>query len=121
LVDVTVWNLVIEPSVIRSEESQKAGDIDIEVSAHIWVRNKLPATIVAMENENSATGSGPTMRDLYPALTKDELKEAEANFRRYLEIAVRVQNEQCSAGRGNFDTSPILISMKERSKFSLKN
>jgi hypothetical protein len=31
-----------------------------------------------------------TMRDLYPHLNEEQLKEAEENFRRYLEIALRI-------------------------------
>jgi len=63
---------------------------------------------------------GPTIRELYPALTEEELRQAEANFRRYLEIALEVYQEQPSAARG-FDSSPASSTMKERSKFSLKN
>jgi hypothetical protein len=60
----------------------------------------------------------PSVRDLYPALTEQELKEAEINLRRYAEIALAVFQEQLSVG---FDTSFSSITMKERSNKSLKN
>ena len=63
-----------------------------------------------------------TFRDLYPTLTDQELKEAEKNFRRYVEIALEIHRElSCRAGDSGFDTCPISPTMKERSKFSLKN
>jgi hypothetical protein len=58
----------------------------------------------------------PLVRDLYPTLTEQELKEAETNLRRYFEIALDVYEEQTSS---HVDTSPTLTTMKERSK-SLK-
>jgi hypothetical protein len=62
----------------------------------------------------------PSLRDLYPTLTKQELKEAETNLRRYAEIVLEVCQEQRSAA-GSFDTSASSTTMKERSKVSLKN
>ena len=35
-------------------------------------------------------GKAPTIRDLYPHLTEEELKEAEANLERYLELVLRI-------------------------------
>jgi hypothetical protein len=32
----------------------------------------------------------PTLRDLYPNLTDDELREAEENLARYLELVLRI-------------------------------
>jgi hypothetical protein len=63
--------------------------------------------------------TGLTIRGLYPSLTEDQLKDAEANFRRYLEIAVTVKKDQSSAG-GDFDMPLIPTTMKERSD-SLKS
>jgi hypothetical protein len=59
-----------------------------------------------------------SLRDLYPTLTEQELKEAEANLRRYAEIAMEIMREQCSGG---VDTESLSITMKERSNKSLKN
>ena len=59
-------------------------------------------------------------RNLYPTLTDQELKEAETNLRRYLEIAFEVHQEQV-APTAPFDTSPGIATMRERSKPSLKN
>ena len=73
-----------------------------------------------MADQKSERGNSPTIRDLYPKLTEEELREAEANFRRYLEIALETYQEQRSAAPG-FDSSPTSSTMKERSKFSLKN
>lgn len=58
----------------------------------------------------------PSLRDLYPTLSEQELKEAEANLFRYFEIALDIYEHQNSPG---VDTSPTLTKMKERSK-SLK-
>lgn len=58
----------------------------------------------------------PSLRDLYPTLTEKELKEAEVNLRRYLEIALDIFEEQNSP---DVDTVPPSSTMKERSK-SLK-
>jgi len=73
-----------------------------------------------MTNEKSESRDGPTIRELYPTLTEKELREAEANFRRYLEIALGVYQEQRSVVP-DFDSSPASSTMKERSKFSLKD
>jgi len=35
---------------------------------------------------------GPTIRDLYPHLNEDELREAEDNLQRYFEIALRIHD-----------------------------
>lgn len=67
----------------------------------------------------TAKGGDITIRDIYAALTEDELRAAEANFRRYLEVAVRVQKELHSSP-GSFDSSPVPATMKERSD-SLKS
>jgi hypothetical protein len=73
-----------------------------------------------MDNDKPGKEGSPTIRELYPTLTEKELREAEANFRRYLEVALQTYQEQRSAAPG-FDSSPASSTMKERSKFSLKN
>ena len=42
-----------------------------------------------MKPEDTPQAS-PTLADLYPSLTTDQLKSAEDNLRRYLELALRV-------------------------------
>lgn len=59
-----------------------------------------------------------TFRKLYPTLNEQELKVAEANFTRYLEIALEVTTYQDQLiAPGNVDTSePERIIIEERSK-----
>lgn len=60
----------------------------------------------------------PSLRDLYPTLTERELKEAEANLRRYAEIALKI----CEKGfwaSDTFDSSATSATIEERSN-SLK-
>ena len=71
-----------------------------------------------MENRVPKQPSGQTIRDLYPTLTEAELRQAQANLRRYLEITLEVQREQMSRG---FDTSQNLNTMRERSNDNLKS
>jgi hypothetical protein len=58
-----------------------------------------------------------TIRELYPTLSEQELKEAEANLRRYFAIALDICEKQ---KKGPVDTSPASNTMEERSN-SLKN
>ena len=78
-----------------------------------------------MESSPRQANSGkkaPAIRDLYPTLTDQELKEAEKNFHRYVEIALEIHDEQlCGAANPGIDTCPHSPTIKERSKFSLKN
>jgi hypothetical protein len=37
-----------------------------------------------------------TMRDLYPHLNEEQLKEAEENFERYIEVALEVYEDICA-------------------------
>jgi len=60
------------------------------------------------------------LRDLFPTLSEQELKQAGGNFSRYLEIALEVYHEQLADARG-FDKSPYLNTMEERSNESSKN
>ena len=49
-----------------------------------------------MANQKSESWDGPTIRDLYPCLTDEQLKEAEENLERYLELALRIYDRICS-------------------------
>jgi len=51
-----------------------------------------------------------TIRDLFPGLSDDQVKEAEANLHRYFKFALRT-----------IDTSEPEVTIKERSIVSLKN
>jgi hypothetical protein len=59
------------------------------------------------------------LRDLYPTLSEAQLKEAEANLRRYVEIADEVRKEQLDRGTV-FDTIRNSTTMEERSNADLK-
>ena len=76
-----------------------------------------------MDSSPQQTNDGkkaPTIRDLFPDLTDDQVKEAETNLRRYLEIALDIYKEQCLNPDDNVDISPPSPTMKERSNVSLK-
>jgi hypothetical protein len=72
-----------------------------------------------MEQEDRNEAVASRLRDLYPTLTPDELQIAEANFRRYLEIVMSIQNGP-PLESGGFDIGPAPGTMKERSNGSLK-
>jgi hypothetical protein len=59
-----------------------------------------------------------SLRDFYPTLTEEQLKEAEANLRRYAQVTLEICQEEFSAG--GFDSPHASTTMKERSSF-LKN
>ena len=69
-----------------------------------------------MENVHEPDNS--EFRKLYPTLTESELKEAEANFRRYIALVIDVRRT-CDAG--TFDNSGGPNMLKERSNADLKN
>ena len=73
-----------------------------------------------MDKQNHAQQIGQMIRDLYPTLTEAQLKEAEANLRRYFEIAIDVQKGQVGAGVG-VDTTGRPATMEERSNANLKS
>jgi hypothetical protein len=75
---------------------------------------------MANKHSDSPRPRSPSLRDLFPTLSERELKQAEGNFSRYLEIALQVYREQLADARG-FDSSPYSNTMEERSKESLKN
>jgi len=61
-----------------------------------------------------------SLRELYPELSEQELKEAEMNLARYFEIALQIHEERLASG-GPVDTAntaPIII--EERSNCSQK-
>ena len=61
------------------------------------------------------------LRRLYPTLTEEDLREAEANLRRYFEIVWEIQSERCSStSEGQFDSARPSPMIKERSNVSLK-
>jgi D-serine dehydratase len=60
-----------------------------------------------------------TIRDLYPGLSEDELKEAEENLRRYLEVALEIYRDT-ERGQGVLDGPLTSLKMEERSNPSLK-
>jgi hypothetical protein len=73
-----------------------------------------------MESQNQAQHTGQTIRNLYPTLTGDQLKEAEANLRRYFEIAIDVLKDQGGI-RVGVDTTGRPATMEERSNANLKS
>jgi len=72
-----------------------------------------------MEDQKYQQHSSRTLRDLYPTLTETQLKEAEANLRRYFEIAAEVIHEQ-AVGGADVDNGPNPTTMEERSNTDLK-
>jgi hypothetical protein len=60
------------------------------------------------------------LRELYPTLSERELKQAEANLTRYLEIAFEIYQEHAE-NVGAVDTSEAAPTIKERSKSSNQN
>jgi hypothetical protein len=73
-----------------------------------------------MENQNHHQHIGQSIRELYPTLTETELKEAEFNLRRYLEIADAIQQEK-RVSSTDFDKVPNPTTIKERSNANLKS
>jgi len=60
----------------------------------------------------------PSVADLYPTLTEQQLKIAEANLLRYFAIAFDICEELDAS---HIDTSSAFPKMEERSNISLKN
>ena len=61
-----------------------------------------------------------TFREIFPELSEEELRDAEHNFRRYLEIALEICREQREVSSPDVDTVSASHKMKERSNESLK-
>ena len=62
-----------------------------------------------------------TFREIFPELSEKKLREAEYNFRRYLEIALQICREQRDGSRTDVDTASAPLKMKERSNESLED
>jgi phosphoglycolate phosphatase-like HAD superfamily hydrolase len=43
-----------------------------------------------MDDDKPGKQDGPTIRELYPRLSEEQLKEAEENLERYVELTLRV-------------------------------
>ena len=56
----------------------------------------LPVIVGGMDNDKPAKEGGPRIRDLHPGLSDQQLKEAEENLERYLELALRIYDRICS-------------------------
>lgn len=48
-----------------------------------------------MEKEMTQKEQVPSLRDLYPHLSEEQLKEAGENLNRYLEVALRIYERIC--------------------------
>jgi hypothetical protein len=60
--------------------------------------------------------------DLYPALSDDELREAEHNLRRYFQVAWEIQSEQNKASAdAEVDKANLTRKIKERSNVYSQN
>ena len=66
-----------------------------------------------MENSSGSNHGVLDFRTLYPSLSDSELKEAEANIRRYLVLTQQVMNELQPDGA--FDNPAGLRMLEERS------
>jgi hypothetical protein len=73
-----------------------------------------------MESDPIPTDPIVALRKLYPTLSEAELKQAEANLTRYLEIALEIYQEQ-AANASTVDTSDAASTIKERSNSSNQN
>ena len=60
-----------------------------------------------------------TIRDLYPNLSEEQLKEADENLRRYADLGLRILEATRPAPRV-LDRPQALAKMEERSNNSLK-
>jgi hypothetical protein len=52
----------------------------------LWVR------VMTMDNEKSGKRDEPTLSQLFPGFNEEQLKEAEENLERYLELVLRIYN-----------------------------
>jgi hypothetical protein len=63
-----------------------------------------------------------SLRDLYPTLSEEELKQAEENLRRYFKIALEICEEQFPDVQDTpIDSRQASPTMEERSNVSLKS
>lgn len=60
-----------------------------------------------MKRPDRSQGDAPTLRDLYPSLSDEELKEAEENLQAYVRLVLRIFDEVSLGAdpdeRGRFD------------------
>ena len=71
-----------------------------------------------MESDHAQTQV--TIHDLYPGLSEDQLKEAEENLCRYVELALRIHKD-AQQGPRVLDGPLASLKMEERSNPSLKS
>jgi hypothetical protein len=80
-----------------------------------------PGIVERMQDHVDGQPTTPAFREVYPTLTEQELKEAEANLTRYVEIAFEIHKERRgSQGAAAVDTSAARPIIKERSNRSQK-
>lgn len=73
------------------------------------------------EHEMPSEPTDILFREIYPTLTEGQLREAQANLRRYLEIVWQIQRERSSdIPTSKIDTSQPSATMEERSNVSFK-
>jgi hypothetical protein len=64
----------------------------------------------------------PSIRELYPTLSEEELKQAEANLKRYFEIAFEICGDDRSGSIDTpIDSTRASPKIEERSSAILKN
>jgi hypothetical protein len=68
------------------------------------------ATLRAMQNHASHKHDEIKIRDLYPDLDEQQLKDAEENLRSYIEIALRIY-ERIKATNGSVNNSSLTPSI----------
>lgn len=61
------------------------------------------------------------IRELYPLLSDQEVREVEENLRRYFEIALEICGHESPVSAAQVDSSRTAPTMKERSNESLKS
>lgn len=72
------------------------------------------------ENQKGKEKS-PTIRELYPELSEEQLREAEENLHRYFAFALKMHEQNTQSLPSSLDASAPSSTMKERSNVSLKN
>jgi len=88
-------------------------------SFHALDATFIPAKLRFMERHYE-TKNDYIVRCIYPPLTDDQRAIAEANFRRFIQIAAEIQQE-LAAKPAAFDTAQNPTTMKERSNTNLQS
>jgi hypothetical protein len=78
-------------------------------------------TVVTMPDESDERPGAPTFRSLYPTLSEQELRDAEVNFTRYVEIVFEIHREERAKNDPAIDTYRAAPIIKERSNRSYTN